>query len=99
MFVYGTAKSSEISDILKQELEGIELGNEKQNEGVILSINDGIIRIYGLSKVMYGELITLPGGSRAIAMNLERDSVGAVVFGEYDHLKEGDRVRSTGRGC
>ncbi|MCH9698584.1 MAG: F0F1 ATP synthase subunit alpha, partial [Gammaproteobacteria bacterium] len=88
---------AEISDIIKQKLEGFDFGVEQKTEGTIVSITDGIVRIYGLSEVMQGEMLEFPGKVYGLALNLERDSVGAVVLGAYEHLSEGDSVYCTGR--
>ncbi len=88
---------AEISDIIKQKLEGFDFGVEQKTEGTIVSITDGIVRIYGLSEVMQGEMLEFPGKVFGLALNLERDSVGAVVLGGYEHLSEGDSVYCTGR--
>ncbi|MEL7386744.1 MAG: F0F1 ATP synthase subunit alpha, partial [Pseudomonadota bacterium] len=89
--------STEISDLIKQRIEQFEVVSEARNEGTIVSVTDGIIRIHGLADCMQGEMIELPGNRYAIALNLERDSVGAVVMGPYADLKEGVKVQSTGR--
>lgn len=89
--------SSEISELIKQRIEKFDLAAEVRTEGTIVSIKDGIVRIYGLGDVMLGEMIEFPGGSYGLALNLERDSVGAVVLGAYDHLAEGQTVKCTGR--
>jgi F-type H+-transporting ATPase subunit alpha len=89
--------STEISDLIKQRIEKFNVVSEARNEGTIVSVSDGIIRINGLADVMQGEMIELPGGVYAIALNLERDSVGAVVMGPYTHLAEGVKVKGTGR--
>lgn len=88
---------SEISELIKQRIEKFDVGAQVRTEGTIVSIKDGIARIYGLGEVMLGEMIELPGGSFGLALNLERDSVGAVVLGAYDHLAEGQTVKCTGR--
>ncbi len=88
---------AEISDIIKKKLEGFDFGVEQKTEGTIVSITDGIVRIYGLSEVMQGEMLEFPGKVYGLALNLERDSVGAVVLGAYEHLSEGDSVYCTGR--
>ena len=88
---------AEISDIIKSRIAGSDLGIDSQNEGIILSNTDGIVRIYGLSAAKQGEMLDLGGGTYGLALNLERDSIGAVVLGEYNHLSEGDRVKCTGR--
>ncbi|SDK22661.1 F-type H+-transporting ATPase subunit alpha [Ferrimonas sediminum] len=89
--------STEISELIKQRIEQFNVVNEARNEGTIVSVSDGIIRIHGLADVMQGEMIELPGNRFAIALNLERDSVGAVVMGPYADLAEGVKVKSTGR--
>ncbi|ABV39090.1 H(+)-transporting two-sector ATPase [Shewanella sediminis HAW-EB3] len=89
--------STEISDLIKQRIEQFEVVSETRNEGTIVAVSDGIIRIHGLADVMQGEMIELPGNRFAIALNLERDSVGAVVMGPYASLAEGDKVKTTGR--
>ncbi len=89
--------STEISDLIKQRIEKFSVVSEAHNEGTILSVSDGIIRIHGLADVMQGEMIELPGGRYALALNLERDSVGAVVMGPYADLQEGMKVIGTGR--
>lgn len=88
---------SEISEIIKQRIESLEVKSEAQNEGTIVSVSDGIVRIHGLADVMYGEMIEFDGGLFGMALNLERDSVGAVVLGDYLGLAEGDKARCTGR--
>ncbi|PVZ68119.1 F0F1 ATP synthase subunit alpha [Pelagibaculum spongiae] len=88
---------SEISELIKQRIGSFDGAAEARTEGTIVSVSDGIIRIHGLEAVMYGEMIELPGGVFAMALNLERDSVGAVVLGGFGHLSEGDTARCTGR--
>ncbi|MCH2099392.1 MAG: F0F1 ATP synthase subunit alpha, partial [Pseudomonadales bacterium] len=88
---------SEISEIIKQRISSLELGNEARNEGTIVSVSDGIIRIHGLADAKYGEMIEFEGGVFGLALNLERDSVGAVVLGDYGVLAEGQTARCTGR--
>lgn len=88
---------SEISELIKQRIEKFEIVSEARNEGTIVNVTDGIVRIHGLSEVMSGEMIECPGNTYALALNLERDSVGAVVLGEYGHITEGDKVKCTGR--
>ncbi|MFM2485918.1 F0F1 ATP synthase subunit alpha [Celerinatantimonas yamalensis] len=89
--------STEISELIKQRIEQFEVVSEARNEGTIVSVSDGILRIHGLADVMQGEMIELPDNRYAIALNLERDSVGAVVMGPYADLAEGNKVKSTGR--
>ncbi|SIQ92470.1 F0F1 ATP synthase subunit alpha [Marinobacterium stanieri] len=88
---------SEISEILKKRIEKLDVSSEARNEGTIVSVSDGIILIHGLADVMYGEMIEFPGGVYGMALNLERDSVGAVVLGDYQGLVEGMTARCTGR--
>jgi F-type H+-transporting ATPase subunit alpha len=88
---------SEISDIIKQRIGGLDTSSEAKNEGTIVSVSDGIIRIHGLADVMYGEMIEFDGGLYGMALNLEQDSVGAVVLGDYLALAEGQKARCTGR--
>jgi F-type H+/Na+-transporting ATPase subunit alpha len=88
---------SEISDLIKKRIDNFESVAEAQTEGTIVSLTDGIIRIHGLAEAMQGEMIELPGDTYALALNLERDSVGAVVLGKCDHLSEGDTAKCTGR--
>ncbi len=88
---------SEISDLIKSRIEKFKLSAEARNEGTITSVSDGIARIHGLADVMQGEMIEFPNSTFGLALNLERDSVGAVVLGKYQHLREGDTVKTTGR--
>ena len=88
---------SEISEIIKDRIDNLDVSAESRNEGTIVSVSDGIIRIHGLEDVMYGEMIEFDGGTFGMALNLERDSVGAVVLGDYQELAEGGRVRCTGK--
>ena len=88
---------SEISEIIKSRIDNLNVSSEAQNEGTIVSVSDGIIRIHGLADVMYGEMIEFDGGVYGMALNLERDSVGAVVLGDYQALAEGQKARCTGR--
>ncbi|HEY8508476.1 MAG TPA: F0F1 ATP synthase subunit alpha [Steroidobacteraceae bacterium] len=90
-------KATEISDLIKQRIENFKAVTEARNEGTIVSITDGICRLYGLADARYGEMLEFPGNTFGLALNLEQDSVGAVVLGEYKHLKEGDKVKTTGR--
>ncbi|MER2494238.1 F0F1 ATP synthase subunit alpha [Catenovulum sediminis] len=89
--------STEIAELIKKRIEKFDTVSEARNEGTIVSVTDGIIRIHGLADVMQGEMIELPGSRYAIALNLERDSVGAVVMGPYADLQEGTKVKGTGR--
>jgi F-type H+/Na+-transporting ATPase subunit alpha len=88
---------SEISEIIKQRIDKLDVSAQAQNEGTIVSVSDGIIRIHGLADVMYGEMIEFEGGLYGMALNLERDSVGAVVLGDYQSLAEGQTCRCTKR--
>ena len=88
---------SEISELIRGRIEKVKLAAEARNEGTVTSVADGIVRIHGLVDVMAGEMIELPGNTYALALNLERDSVGAVVLGDYEHIREGDTVKTTGR--
>jgi len=88
---------SEISEIIKQRIDNLDVSVQAKNEGTIVSVADGIIRIHGLADVMYGEMIEFEGGLYGMALNLERDSVGAVVLGDYLSLREGQTCRCTQR--
>ena len=88
---------SEISEIIKQRIDKLDVSVQAKNEGTIVSVMDGIIRIHGLADVMYGEMIEFEGGIYGMALNLERESVGAVVLGDYLQLKEGQTCKCTGR--
>ncbi|HEX3845576.1 MAG TPA: F0F1 ATP synthase subunit alpha [Steroidobacteraceae bacterium] len=90
-------KASEISDLIKQRIEGFKSVTEARNVGTIVSVTDGITRIHGLADARYGEMLEFPGNTFGLALNLERDSVGAVVLGDYKHLREGDQVKTTSR--
>ena len=90
-------KASEISELIKQRIERFESAAEARNVGTVVSVTDGITRIHGLADVRYGEMIEFPGGLFGLALNLEQDSVGAVVLGDYKGIKEGDTVKTTGR--
>jgi F-type H+/Na+-transporting ATPase subunit alpha len=90
-------KASEISDLIKQRIENFKSVTEARNVGTIISVTDGITRIHGLADARYGEMLEFPGNTFGLALNLEQDSVGAVVLGEYKHLKEGDTVKTTNR--
>src|SRR5690348_9495320 len=88
---------SEISELIKSRIAGLETSAEVRTQGTIVSVTDGIVRIHGLSDVMQGEMLEFPGNTFGLALNLERDSVGAVIMGEYEHITEGDTVKCTGR--
>ncbi|NDB12268.1 MAG: F0F1 ATP synthase subunit alpha, partial [Betaproteobacteria bacterium] len=87
----------EISELIKSRIEGLAASADVRNQGTVISVTDGIVRVHGLSDVMQGEMLEFPGNTIGLALNLERDSVGAVVLGEYTHIKEGDPVKCTGR--
>ena len=88
---------SEISKIIKDRINKLDVSAEESNEGTIVFLADGIARVHGLSEAMYGELIEFTGGVFGMALNLERDSVGVVIFGDYKLLSEGDTAKCTGR--
>ncbi len=88
---------SEISNLIKSRIENFAVLTEARTEGTVVSVTDGIVRVHGLSDVMQGEMIEFPGNTYGMALNLERDSVGAVVLGDYEHISEGDSVKCTGR--
>src|SRR5262245_63879707 len=88
---------AEISEIIRGRIERLDVSVQARNEGTVVSVSDGIVRIHGLAEVMYGEMIEFQGGVYGLALNLERDSVGAVVLGEYKGLQEGQTCRCTGR--
>ncbi|HKE94339.1 MAG TPA: F0F1 ATP synthase subunit alpha, partial [Povalibacter sp.] len=78
-------KASEISDLIKARIEKFSSATEERNVGTVVTVTDGIVRIHGLADAKYGEMLEFPGGSFGLALNLEQDSVGAVVLGEYKH--------------
>ena len=88
---------SEISELIKSRIQNLGVDSEVRNQGTIVSVADGICRVHGLSNVMQGEMLEFPNNTFGLALNLERDSVGAVILGEYQHLSEGDVVKTTGR--
>src|SRR5687767_14052344 len=88
---------SEISELIKSKIQNLQVAAEKGTEGTVISVTDGICRVHGLSDVMQGEMLEFPGNTFGLALNLERDSVGAVVLGTYEHISEGDTVKATGR--
>ncbi len=88
---------SEISEIIKKRIDNLDVTSQAQNEGTVVSVFDGIVRIHGLADVMYGEMIEFEGGVYGLALNLERDSVGAVVLGDYKSIAEGQTAKCTGR--
>ncbi|MDH4380607.1 MAG: F0F1 ATP synthase subunit alpha, partial [Gammaproteobacteria bacterium] len=89
--------ATEISELIKKKIQEFDIATEGRTEGTVVSLTDGIARLHGLSDVMSGEMIEFPGNTFGLALNLEQDSVGAVIMGEYQHIKEGDTVRCTKR--
>ena len=89
--------ATEISDLIKQKIQQLDLETEARTEGTVVSLSDGIARLHGLSNVMQGEMIEFPGNTYGLALNLERDSVGAVLLSSYEHISEGDTVKCTNR--
>ncbi|MGD9842160.1 MAG: F0F1 ATP synthase subunit alpha [Steroidobacteraceae bacterium] len=90
-------KASEVSDLIKNRIAKLSAASEDRNVGTVVSVTDGIVRVHGLADVKYGEMLEFPGDSFGLALNLERDSVGTVVLGEYKQIVEGDTVKTTGR--
>src|ERR1700689_1875041 len=90
-------KASEISDLIRQRIEKFSVTSEARNVGTVVSVTDGICRVHGLADVRYSEMIEFPGNLFGLALNLEQDSVGAVVLGDYKSIREGDTVKTTGR--
>ena len=88
---------SEISDLIKKKIENFDLSIEVHTEGTVVSVTDGIVRVHGLSEAMQGEMLEFPGNTYGMALNLERDSVGVVILGAYEHITEGDTVKCTGK--
>ena len=89
--------ATEISELIKKKIQDFDLDTDARTEGTIVSLSDGIARIHGLSDAMQGEMIEFPGNTYGLALNLERDSVGAVVLGNYEHISEGDTAKCTKR--
>ena len=90
-------KASEISELIKARIQNFTAATEARSVGSVVSVTDGIVRIHGLQDAMQGEMLEFPGNTFGLALNLERDSVGAVILGEYEHISEGDTVKCTGR--
>ncbi|MEW6441708.1 MAG: F0F1 ATP synthase subunit alpha [bacterium] len=90
-------RAEEISEIIKQQIADYDKKVEYSETGAVLSVGDGIARVYGLEKAMAGELVEFPGGLFGMVLNLEEDNVGVTVLGEVTHIKEGDTVKRTGR--
>src|SRR5579863_2303751 len=88
---------SEISELIKSRIQGLEASADVRNQGTVISVTDGIVRVHGLADARYGEMLEFPGNTFGLALNLEQDSVGAVVLGDYKHLGEGMEVKTTGR--
>jgi F-type H+/Na+-transporting ATPase subunit alpha len=90
-------KASEISDLIKARIDKFQSATEARNVGTVVSVTDGIVRVHGLADARYGEMLEFAGNTFGLALNLERDSVGAVVLGDYKHISEGSEVKTTGR--
>src|SRR3954469_361400 len=90
-------RPEEITDILKRELEAFEKTVDTEHVGTVLQVGDGIARVYGLPDCQMGELLEFPGGTMGLALNLEEETIGAVIIGESTQIKEGNSVRETGR--
>ena len=90
-------KASEISELIKERIKNFESAAEARDVGTVIAVTDGITRIHGLGAAQYGEMLEFPGDTFGLALNLEQDSVGAVVLGDYKHITEGDTVKTTGR--
>ncbi len=90
-------KASEISRLIKERIENFEASAEARDVGTVIAVTDGIVRIHGLADARYGEMLEFPGNTFGMALNLEQDSVGSVVLGDYKHISEGDTVKTTGR--
>src|SRR5437764_14094873 len=88
---------SEISELIRGKIQNLDLGAEVKTQGTVVSLTDGITRVHGLSDAMQGEMLEFPNNTYGLALNLERDSVGAVILGDYEHITEGDTVKCTGR--
>src|SRR6476620_8835617 len=90
-------RASEINDIIRKQIENFDAGVTVTEIGTVIKVGDGIAEIYGLEKVMAGELLEFPHGVRGLALNLEEDKVGTVLFGDFQKIKEGDEVKRTRR--
>src|SRR3954451_131691 len=90
-------KASEISELIKSRIDKFASAAEERDVGTVVTVTDGIVRVHGLADVKYGEMLEFPGGTTGLALNLEQDSVGAVVLGEYKHIVAGDTVKTPGR--
>src|SRR5580700_7103109 len=89
-------RASEISDILKSQIANFGVEADVSDVGQVLSVGDGIARVFGLDQVQAGEMVEFPSGMKGMALNLEADNVGVVVFGEDSGIREGDTVKRTG---
>ena len=89
--------ASEISDLIKKQIEGFDFSVEAKTQGIVISVSDGIVRIHGLNDVLFGEMLEFPNNTYGMALNLEQDSVGAVILGDYKHISQGDVVKCTGK--
>src|SRR5882762_3577226 len=89
-------KASEISDLIKARIDKFQSATEARNVGTVVSVTDGIVRIHGLADARYGEMLEFVGNTFGLALNLEQDSVGSVVLGDYKHISEGSTVKTTG---
>lgn len=90
-------KASEISRLIKERIKSFEITSEARDVGTVIGVTDGIVRIHGLADARYGEMLEFPENAFGMALNIEQDSVGSVVLGEYKHISEGDTVKTTGR--
>src|SRR3954471_13445632 len=90
-------KPSEISELIRSKIQSLALAADVRTQGTVVSVTDGICRVHGLSDVMQGEMLEFPNNTFGLALNLERDSVGSVILGEYEHITEGDPVKCTGK--
>src|SRR5438045_7335068 len=88
---------SEISELIRTKIQNLDVGAQVRTQGTVVSLTDGITRVHGLSDAMQGEMLEFPDNTFGLALNLERDSVGAVILGDYEHISEGDIVKCTGR--
>ena len=92
-----TINPTEISNIIKAKIKDYDLKTTAHNEGTVVSVTDGIARVYGITEALQGEMLEFPNKIYGMALNLERDSVGAVILGDYKNISEGDIVKCTGR--
>src|SRR5207249_1653117 len=88
---------SEISELIKSRIQNLDTSSQVRTQGTVVSVTDGICRVHGLADAMQGEMLEFPQNTFGLALNLERDSVGAVIMGPYEHISEGDVVKCTGR--